>query len=96
MAGSGLEVLSPLANLADYHGKTLFVSETVEYTSYSHVLLSHCGVWKDVEWYVLIHLEPPFRVRSSKVFRHTCINFEKPRPFFFFFFISHVTSHMLN
>ena len=49
VAGSGLEVVSPFANLADYHGKTLFVSETVECTFcilYSLVLLAKYGVQK--------------------------------------------------
>ena len=30
VAGSGLEIVSPFANLTDYHGKTIYVSETVE------------------------------------------------------------------
>lgn len=30
VADGGLELVSPFANLMDYHGKTLFVSETVE------------------------------------------------------------------
>jgi hypothetical protein len=31
--GCGLKLVSSFANLADYHGKTLFVSETVEYNN---------------------------------------------------------------
>ena len=36
-SGCGLELVSSFANLADYHGKTLFISETVEYIIYDCV-----------------------------------------------------------
>ena len=36
-SGCGLELVSSFANLADYHGKTLFISETVEYIIYNCV-----------------------------------------------------------
>ena len=40
-SGCGLELVSSFANLADYHGKTLFVSETVEYNVYNYVEVTY-------------------------------------------------------